>query len=105
MSSERDAALLHGIYMFFIKLTPAMLSFNQAETTAFSPRFITNEKEAGLLRRHFAGLWALEGEGSKEIIEKAIADPEGFVLKPQREGGGKSTLLLSWEFRRRQLTS
>ncbi|GAQ79430.1 glutathione synthetase [Klebsormidium nitens] len=53
-------------------------------------RFITNEKDAALLRRHFAGLWALEGEGSEEIIEKAIADPEGFVLKPQREGGGNN---------------
>lgn len=82
-----------------------MLSFNQAETTAFSPRFITNEKEAALLRRHFAGLWALEGEGSEEIMEKAIADPEGFVLKPQREGGGISTFLLGWEFCGRQLTS
>jgi hypothetical protein len=90
--------------MFFIKLPSAMLSFNQTETTAFS-RFLTNEKEAALLRRHFAGLWALEGEGSEEIIEKAIADPEGFVLKPQREGGGEWPFLLSWAFGRRQLTS
>jgi glutathione synthase len=40
------------------------------------------------VRSCFAGLWSLEDENSDEIIKEAIRNPEGFVLKPQREGGG-----------------
>lgn len=48
------------------------------------------QDESGILRIRecFAGLWSLEGEGSERILEEAVAKPEGFVLKPQREGGG-----------------
>jgi glutathione synthetase len=40
------------------------------------------------VRESFAGLWSLGGDG--EILEEAVAKPEGFVLKPQREGGGNN---------------
>ena len=62
-------------------------------------RFVS-EKEAALLRQVFAGLWALDGpdrvrdasnDAEREAaaaIASARAAPEGFVMKPQREGGG-----------------
>lgn len=53
-------------------------------------RYLSKE-EARKLRTCFAGLWALDEEGAEEVIERAIAEPDKFVLKPQREGGGKST--------------
>jgi len=37
------------------------------------------------LRSCFAGLWSLE---DSDIVKKAIENPELFVMKPQREGGG-----------------
>ncbi len=45
---------------------------------------------AALVRSSFAGLWALEGAGAEEAIQMALANPAGFVLKPQREGGGNN---------------
>eukprot|EP00930_Biecheleria_cincta_P055639 TRINITY_DN4193_c1_g1_i1.p1 TRINITY_DN4193_c1_g1~~TRINITY_DN4193_c1_g1_i1.p1 ORF type:complete len:598 (-),score=123.85 TRINITY_DN4193_c1_g1_i1:85-1809(-) len=47
--------------------------------------------DAAKLRRCFAGLWGLgPGEDDASIIEQACKAPEGFVLKPQREGGGNN---------------
>eukprot|EP00930_Biecheleria_cincta_P055644 TRINITY_DN4193_c1_g4_i3.p1 TRINITY_DN4193_c1_g4~~TRINITY_DN4193_c1_g4_i3.p1 ORF type:complete len:552 (-),score=131.53 TRINITY_DN4193_c1_g4_i3:36-1691(-) len=49
------------------------------------------QHEAEQLRSCFAGLWGLgPGEDDASIIEMACRDPEGFVLKPQREGGGNN---------------
>ena len=44
------------------------------------------------LRSCFAGIYSLDDteEGAKNT-EMAISDPERFVLKPQREGGGNNT--------------
>ncbi|NXR83377.1 GSHB synthetase, partial [Pycnonotus jocosus] len=43
------------------------------------------------IRATFAGLYSLdEGEEGDRIAATAIADPDRFVLKPQREGGGMS---------------
>jgi len=43
------------------------------------------------MRRCFAGLWGLgAGEDDEAIIRKALAAPDGYVLKPQREGGGNN---------------
>ena len=40
----------------------------------------------------FAGIWPLEedDDATKSIIAKAIANPDAYVLKPQREGGGNN---------------
>ncbi|CAK9191339.1 unnamed protein product [Sphagnum troendelagicum] len=54
-------------------------------------RFFENKQEIVKVRSCFAGLWSLEDENSDEIIKEAIRNPEGFVLKPQREGGGNNT--------------
>jgi glutathione synthase len=45
---------------------------------------------AALLRGCFAGLWALDGPDADEVVSMALAEPEGYVLKPQREGGGNN---------------
>ncbi|XP_009074991.1 PREDICTED: glutathione synthetase, partial [Acanthisitta chloris] len=43
------------------------------------------------IRATFAGLYSLdEGEEGDKIAATAIADPDRFVLKPQREGGGNN---------------
>ncbi|XVF58885.1 hypothetical protein PTKIN_Ptkin07bG0101900 [Pterospermum kingtungense] len=62
-------------------------------------RFLENKEDIAKLRKCFAGLWSLDGS---DITRKAIEEPELFVMKPQREGGGnniygddvKETLLL-----------
>ena len=49
-----------------------------------------------LVRAHFAGLWGLDGAvpeeaaAASEALKDALARPEDFVLKPQREGGGNN---------------
>lgn len=43
------------------------------------------------IRATFAGLYSLDmGEEGDKIAATAIADPDRFVLKPQREGGGNN---------------
>lgn len=41
------------------------------------------------IRRTFAKIWGLEQDNklTADIVKKAIADPQSFVLKPQLEGG------------------
>ena len=53
-------------------------------------RFLTNPEEAEAIRACFAGLFSLDDgdQGVQEIIQKAIAHPHTYVMKPQREGGG-----------------
>lgn len=51
-----------------------------------------SEQEAADLRSCFTGLWGLERDDdeTKAVIADAIAHPENYVLKPQREGGGNN---------------
>ncbi|KAH9503565.1 hypothetical protein Btru_068195 [Bulinus truncatus] len=52
-------------------------------------RFISDSRIIQDLRRTFADLYSLDlGQEGDEAVEKALAAPEKFVLKPQREGGG-----------------
>ena len=50
--------------------------------------------EADELRSTFAGLWSLDSSEQsaqdKTVVENAKRDPSGFVMKPQREGGGNN---------------
>ncbi len=54
-------------------------------------RFVTPE-ECTRLRRHFAGMWGLEEDDAetRAIVAHAIENPQLYVLKPQREGGGNN---------------
>lgn len=51
-------------------------------------RFVQKVDDVNSIRKCFAGLWGFDGNKATEIIEEAIANPDAFVLKPQREGGG-----------------
>uniref|UniRef100_A0A914HCC7 Glutathione synthetase n=1 Tax=Globodera rostochiensis TaxID=31243 RepID=A0A914HCC7_GLORO len=58
-------------------------------------RFFPDPSEAQMIadiRNTFAKLWGLENddEQTRMIIEDAIAHPERYVLKPNKEGGGKN---------------
>lgn len=52
-------------------------------------RFLGPEESAAV-RRCFAGLYPVGPEGDTRATEDAIAHPERYVLKPQREGGGNN---------------
>ena len=53
-------------------------------------RFVKDPEMAAEMRRVFAGLYALDGEGAAEAVKLGLTDPERYVLKPQREGGGNN---------------
>jgi hypothetical protein len=40
------------------------------------------------LRKCFAGLYSLDEGESEEAIKDALTNPDDYVMKPQREGGG-----------------
>eukprot|EP00455_Lapot_gusevi_P047929 TRINITY_DN6562_c0_g2_i2.p1 TRINITY_DN6562_c0_g2~~TRINITY_DN6562_c0_g2_i2.p1 ORF type:complete len:465 (-),score=160.47 TRINITY_DN6562_c0_g2_i2:99-1493(-) len=53
-------------------------------------RFVSAE-DAQQLRSCFAGLWSLdETEESARVVAAALQNPDDYVLKPQREGGGNN---------------
>ncbi|CAM9459511.1 unnamed protein product [Chrysoparadoxa australica] len=55
-------------------------------------KFLT-QPEADVVRKCFAGLWSVgeeDGPAAAAAAEAAMADPTGYVLKPQREGGGNN---------------
>ncbi|WIA42733.1 hypothetical protein OEZ86_008676 [Tetradesmus obliquus] len=50
-------------------------------------------QQGGKLRQLFAGLWSLDNisePATAAVIQDAIQNPDRFVLKPQREGGGNN---------------
>ncbi|GLC35901.1 hypothetical protein PLESTF_001238000 [Pleodorina starrii] len=59
-------------------------------------RFVPDSRDSGLLREFFAGLWSLDPRdvatdpGVAAAVADAVARPEAYVLKPQREGGGNN---------------
>ncbi|KAI7842580.1 hypothetical protein COHA_003684 [Chlorella ohadii] len=56
-------------------------------------RYAASPADAQLLRRFFAGQWGLEDLADADtaaVVAHAIANPDQYVLKPQREGGGNN---------------
>ncbi|KAI9228687.1 MAG: glutathione synthase [Piptocephalis tieghemiana] len=54
-------------------------------------RFIPKANEVKRVRESFAGLYPLdETPEGESAVRMALKDPEGFVMKPQREGGGNN---------------
>lgn len=53
-------------------------------------RFVPEGDVIQELRSTFVGLYKLDSTASSDIIKQALATPERFVLKPQREGGGNN---------------
>ena len=68
------------------------LLFNQ-QTCACMPvqveRFLEPD-ESTAIRRCFAGLFPVGSDGDAKAMADAVAHPERYVLKPQREGGGNN---------------
>ena len=56
-------------------------------------RFVTDAAELDTLRACFAGLWGLDDlsdSNTSDAVQAAIAEPDKYILKPQREGGGNN---------------
>lgn len=57
-------------------------------------RFSRSEDDARIMRDCFAGLWGLDtledDMEARQAVEDAINNPDMYVLKPQREGGGNN---------------
>lgn len=54
-------------------------------------RFLTDADEVRRVKEIFTGLYSLDkDEGGDEAVAMALKNPEGFVMKPQREGGGNN---------------
>jgi glutathione synthetase len=54
-------------------------------------RFLSNEADIKGVQEIFTGLYSLDKkEGGEKVIEMVLKNPEGFVMKPQREGGGNN---------------
>lgn len=52
-------------------------------------RYVTDPTDAKRLRASFAGLYPLDSSPEGEAAVKlALGNPEYYVMKPQREGGG-----------------
>lgn len=53
-------------------------------------RFMDKSDDVKILRSCFTGLYSLDRKlpETAAIIEKALKNPENYVMKPQREGGG-----------------
>eukprot|EP00897_Mesotaenium_endlicherianum_P003739 jgi/Mesen1/3393/ME000192S02564 len=50
-------------------------------------RFVASSEDAAALRRSFAGLWSLEGAGSEEAMQAALAQPERFGQIGREDSG------------------
>lgn len=56
-------------------------------------RFLDDKEQVELIRACFAGLWGLDNLSDPEtaaVLQQAQEQPDLFVLKPQREGGGNN---------------
>lgn len=54
-------------------------------------RFIDDDKKISLIKEIFTGLYSLDkDEHGEAAVKMAIENPELYVLKPQREGGGNN---------------
>ncbi|KAL3131092.1 hypothetical protein ABBQ38_000403 [Trebouxia sp. C0009 RCD-2024] len=56
-------------------------------------RFVDDPNKIKALRDCFAGLWGLDDLDEPEtaaVLQEALQEPDRFVLKPQREGGGNN---------------
>uniref|UniRef100_A0A182NGR7 Glutathione synthetase n=1 Tax=Anopheles dirus TaxID=7168 RepID=A0A182NGR7_9DIPT len=54
-------------------------------------RFVSDARKIDAIRDIFTGLYSLDqDEGGDEAVALALANPDRYVLKPQREGGGNN---------------
>lgn len=54
-------------------------------------RFVADRRDVAAIRRTFAKQWSMSpADDADTAARMAMESPEGFVLKPQREGGGNN---------------
>ena len=54
-------------------------------------RFLSDEDQIKRVKDIFTGLYSFDkNEGGDEAVKMALENPENFVMKPQREGGGNN---------------
>jgi glutathione synthetase len=54
-------------------------------------RFLSNESDIASVKEIFTGLYSLDKlEGGEVVVDMVLKNPEAFVMKPQREGGGNN---------------
>lgn len=54
-------------------------------------RFLDNDEKIEAVKEIFTGLYSLDAnEEGEEAVKRALKNPEKYVLKPQREGGGNN---------------
>lgn len=53
-------------------------------------RFVPNEEDRSLMASFFAKIYGFDTELNPEILAQVRNNPDDFVLKPQREGGGNN---------------
>ncbi|GAB0086212.1 Glutathione synthetase [Sergentomyia squamirostris] len=54
-------------------------------------RFLDNDEKIEAVKEIFTGLYSLDAnEEGEEAVARALKNPEKYVLKPQREGGGNN---------------
>lgn len=54
-------------------------------------RFLKDENKIKMVKEIFTGIYSLDkSEGGEETVALALKNPEQFVMKPQREGGGNN---------------
>lgn len=54
-------------------------------------RFLSSEDDVKSVQDIFTGLYSLDkNENGDEVVNMVLKNPEGFVMKPQREGGGNN---------------
>ena len=54
-------------------------------------RFIKDQEKVDFIRSSFTGLYAFDqSESSKKALARLAENPDNFVMKPQREGGGNN---------------
>lgn len=53
-------------------------------------RFVPNEEDRSLMTSLFAKIYGFDTELDSEILAHVRNNPEDFILKPQREGGGNN---------------
>lgn len=60
-------------------------------TPGILERFLSDPIEVKRVKDIFTGLYSLDkSEGGDETVKMVLENPEGFVMKPQREGGGNN---------------
>lgn len=88
-----------GIVERFLSPGSSSSSFSNEESVVDRPEEEDGNRgydEDGLeavvrVRKVFAGQWALDDHSTRaETVRMALADPDAYVLKPQREGGGNN---------------